>query len=65
MGEKELITLLKYVAIAGNIIFILWIIYNGINEGFEGTTPEIISYLGLIGLLVVNSILLLFKSEKS
>jgi len=49
---------LTVLAIAGNIIFILWILYNGINEGFVGTLPEKVSYIGLMGLLAVNSILL-------
>ncbi|MBS1537025.1 MAG: hypothetical protein JST20_04685, partial [Bacteroidetes bacterium] len=46
-------------AIAGNIIFILWILINGINEGFQGTLLEKISYISLMGLLAVNSFLLI------
>jgi len=34
------------------------ILRNGINEGFAGTLPEKLSYIGLMGLLAVNSILL-------
>jgi hypothetical protein len=51
--------LLSWAAIAGNLIFILWILYNGINEGFQGTLPEKISYIGLLGLLALNAILIL------
>ena len=58
MQNKQLMLLLKYAAIAGNIIFILWILFNGINEGFKGTLVEKFSYAGLIGLLAINSILL-------
>ena len=61
MQNRQLIQLLKYVVITGNIIFILWLLYNGISEGFKGTLVQIFSYAGLIGLLTVNSILLLFK----
>jgi len=50
---------LKWLAIAGNILFILWILYNGINEGFQGTIPEKVSFIGLSCLLILNSILLL------
>lgn len=55
---KEIKNTLTVLAIAGNIIFVLWILRNGINEGFAGTLPEKLSYIGLMGLLAVNSILL-------
>ena len=35
--EKEnspIIELLSWLAIAGNILFVLWILYNSINESF-------------------------------
>jgi hypothetical protein len=49
----------KYLAIFGNILFILWILYNGINEGFKGVTPvQFASYIGLTTLLVLNIFLL-------
>ena len=51
----------RFTSIAGNFIFVLWILYNGINEGFQGTIYEIISYIGLLGLLLTNAILL-FRS---
>ncbi len=51
---------LTYLALAGNILFILWMLYNGINEGFAGATgPEMASYLGLTVLLVLNSVFIL------
>ena len=59
--EKEkspIIELLSWLAIAGNILFVLWILYNGINESFQGTSIEKISYITLMGLLVVNAFLL-------
>lgn len=56
---KEIKKILTVLAVIGNIIFMLWITYNGINEGFEGTLPEKVSYVGLMGLLVINTILIL------
>jgi SNF family Na+-dependent transporter len=55
----SLTALLSLAAIAGNILFTLWILYNGINEGFQGTTIEKLSYVTLMGLLVVNAFLLI------
>jgi len=52
--------LLSYFAIAGNIIYILWVLYNGINEGFSGiNTIAGIAMLGLMILLALNAYLLL------
>jgi hypothetical protein len=55
---------LSWIAIAVNILFVLWILYNGINEGFEGTLPEKISYISLMGLLTLNAVLLLRCKRK-
>ena len=65
--EKEnspIIELLSWLAIAGNILFVLWILYNGINESFQGTTIEKISYITLMGLLAVNTLLLIRKNSQ-
>jgi len=51
--------LVSLATIAGNILFTLWILYNGINEGFQGTTIEKFSYVALMGLLAVNAFLLI------
>lgn len=58
-------SLLHIIAIAGNIIFGLWILINGINEGFRGTAPEIVSYVGLMILLLLNTILLFRQQKKN
>jgi hypothetical protein len=50
--------LFRYLAIFGNLIFILWITYNGIDEGFKGTIYQKISYISLTTLLILNIILL-------
>ena len=57
-------TKLHYLAIAGNALFILWITYNGIDEGFSGTLPEKVSYVSLILLLILNIVLLARSARK-
>ena len=59
--EKEkspLIELLSFAAVAGNILFVLWILYNGINASFQGTLGEKMFYITIMGLLVINAFLL-------
>ena len=50
---------LTALAVMGNILFILWMTYNVIDSHFAGTIYQKISYIGLMGLLIVNSCLLL------
>jgi len=59
--SSVLVQLLTGLAIFANILFALWILYNGINEGFRGTTIERISYITLMLLLTINAILLFRK----
>jgi hypothetical protein len=56
---------LRNIAVAGNIIFVLWILYNGINEGFQGTFLEIVSYIGLMILLLLNAFLIYSRQRKT
>ena len=63
MKNISLYTLFKYLAIAGNVLFILWVAYNGIDEGFSGTLVEKALYVGLIVLLVLNTVLILRKGK--
>jgi hypothetical protein len=49
---------LTYAAIAGNAIFILWVTYNGINEGFRGTPAQVVSYITLMAVLALDIALL-------
>ncbi len=59
-NEKSSFTgILSLAAIVGNILFVLWILYNGINEDFQGTTIEKVSYISLMGLMAVNAFLLI------
>ncbi len=51
---------LKYIAIFGNVIYILWIVYNGIDDGFRDIgSIQTISLIGLLVLLILNSVLFL------
>ena len=63
MKNISLYSLLKYLAIAGNVLFILWVTYNGIDEGFSGTLVEKASYVGLMLLLVLNTVLILRRGK--
>ncbi len=57
--KSSFVGMLSLAAIVGNILFVLWILYNGINEGFQGTTIEKVSYISLMGLMAVNAFLLI------
>ena len=62
--NKQLISFLRFASISGNILFILWMSFNAIDEGFSGTLPEKISYIVLTGLLITNCFLLITKFQK-
>jgi hypothetical protein len=49
---------LRIVAIAGDLLFIAWILRNGLEAGFRGTPVEVVSWIGLLGLLALNAALL-------
>jgi hypothetical protein len=55
---------LRFIAIIGNLIFVLWILRNGVNEGFKANIIQIVSYIGLIFLLILNTFLLYGSQRK-
>ena len=55
--------LLTYAAVAGNGLFILWMLYNGMDEGWRATPYQLLSYAGLTVLLILNSYLVLRKAR--
>jgi hypothetical protein len=61
MDKNLFFKLFRAAAIMGNVVFILWITYNGIDEGFKGTPVQVISYIGLVTLLLLNTVLLLLR----
>ena len=64
MDTYKLNSLLMYAALAGNILFILWISFNAMNEGFKGTLIQKLSGIGLVGLLILNCVLLINSNKK-
>ena len=65
MNNTKFISFLRYAAIGGNILFILWISFNAMDEGFSGTLIEKLSYFALVGLLLTNIVLLLIKQRSN
>jgi hypothetical protein len=49
---------LRYSAMAGNVLYLLWIARNAVNEGFRAGPVEAVSLGGLIVLLILNVVLL-------
>ena len=49
---------LRYAAIAGNVLYVLWMLRNGLEVGFRGRPVEVASIAGLIVLLALNTVLL-------
>ena len=62
--KTKLQDVIRKIVIIANLVFVLWILYNGINEGFKASLVEKFSYLALILLLVMNTFLLL-RSKKN
>jgi hypothetical protein len=56
--DKETYKYLRYATIIGNILFMSWIISNGIDEGFKATPMQAVSYITLITLLILNSVII-------
>ena len=59
MLKNALENLLRPVAILGDVLFMLWVLYNGMDEGASGATPvQKVSYITFILLLLLNAYLL-------
>jgi hypothetical protein len=63
MNNTKFISLLRYGAIGGNVLFILWVSFNAMDEGFSGTLVEKFSYFALVCLLITNIFLLLINQK--
>jgi len=64
--KTTLLKLLFWAAVTGNILFILWVTFNGLKEHFQGTIYEKLSYIALMALLVTNTCLLFhFRKKKN
>ncbi len=60
---KRNLQLLSQLTVAGNIVFVLWLLSNGIDEGFKATPLQLVSYISLTILLAVNTYLILRKDK--
>jgi hypothetical protein len=65
MDKKLIFRLFCYAAIIGNILIVLWILYNAIDERFQGTIYQIASAIGLISLLTLETGLLALAEIRS
>jgi len=59
MDKNNFYKLLRYAALFGDVVYILWLLYNGIDEGFKGiNTVQGLAATGMILLLILNIALL-------
>ena len=65
MRNKQSISFLRYAAIVGNFLFILWILFNGIKEGFKAPLTENFHYVAVMGLLAINTVLLFSRTQQA
>ena len=65
MRNKQSISFLRYAAIVGNFLFILWILFNGIREGFKAPLTENFHYVAVMGLLAINTVLLFSRTQQA
>lgn len=53
---------IRYIAVVCNAIFVAWLLFNAIDEGFRAVNRvELVSMISLIALLLLNIILLLHR----
>ena len=57
---KLRLTWIEWLAVAGNVVFIGWMLFNAMDEG-GGTPAQVVSMIGLICLLVLDSVLIASK----
>lgn len=54
---------LGWAAVAGDVLFIAWVLFNGMDEGWRATPVQLASYVALIALLVLNAALLVSRDR--
>lgn len=55
---KPVRTYLSNTAVAGGVLFVAWLLFNGMDEGWNASPVQLASYLVLIALLALNAVLL-------
>ena len=57
---------IRNIALAGDCLYILWIVYNAIDDGFRDIrSVEAVALLGLVGLLALNIVLLCRRNNQN
>ena len=65
MNKSVLVKLLRYNALALDALYVLWLLYNGIDEGFKNIlSVQGVASLGMIVLLILNIFLLTNKTDR-
>jgi len=62
-SPKKGLEIISLLAIAGNILFMFWFAYSRINENFRGSIYQLLSFIGLMGLLFVTIVIILNKRK--
>jgi len=62
--KARLYNLIRSLVIIGNGAYILFLLYNGIDEGFKGNLVTTLAPLGLVLLLILNIFLLYQQRNK-
>jgi hypothetical protein len=64
MGKtSKIYNIIWYIVIFGNLVYILFLLYNGIDEGFKDIgSVQSIAPIGMIFLLILN-IALLYRAR--
>jgi hypothetical protein len=53
--NKQLKISIKAVAIIGNILLVVWILFNGMDSGWSATPVQLVAYSSLVILLGLNT----------
>jgi hypothetical protein len=61
MAKQAFYKYLRIAAVLGNVLFILWILFNAMDSGWKGRPVEIMSGIGLVILLLLNTYFLATK----
>lgn len=64
MLYKRLISFMRFITFSANIVFFLWILYNGMFSDFDSALIRAFPCEGLMVLLVMNCILLMERKAK-
>jgi len=64
MNDKPISIFFKKIVVLSNMMFISWLIYNGITDLFATSTAQLFCSVGLVGMLGINIILLTEKEAQ-